>query len=138
MVGFGIPSPEVFMKTVLIVDDSATMRRMIIAALRGVEQISFKEAASGLEAIERLAVVPADLVVLDLNMPDIHGLEVLRFMRSHELFSKTPVVVLTTRDDQESREAAYRDGATLYLTKPFQPGALAPEIKRLLESNGVG
>ncbi|HET9440301.1 MAG TPA: response regulator, partial [Longimicrobiales bacterium] len=94
------------MKTVLIVDDSATMRRMIIAALRGVEQIAFKEAASGLEAIERLAVVPADLVVLDLNMPDIHGLEVLRFMRSHANFQSTPVVILTTRDDEESRGTA--------------------------------
>jgi two-component system, chemotaxis family, chemotaxis protein CheY len=120
------------MKTVLIVDDSATMRRMIMAALRGVEQISFKEAASGLEAIEQLAVVPADLVLLDLNMPDIHGLEVLRFMRAHESFKDTPVVVLTTRDDTQSRDSAYRDGATLYLTKPFQPQQLAPEIERLL------
>jgi two-component system chemotaxis response regulator CheY len=120
------------MKTVLIVDDSATMRRMIIAALRGVEQISFKEAATGLEAIERLAVVPADLVLLDLNMPDIHGLEVLRFMRSHSEFKDTPVVILTTRDDQESRDTAYRDGATLYLTKPFQPPEFAVEIERLL------
>ena len=123
---------SVSMKTVLIVDDSATMRRMIIAALRGVDQISFKEATSGLEAIERLAVVPADLVVLDLNMPDIHGLEVLRFMRSHDNFRETPVVILTTRDDEEIRAAAYRDGATLYLTKPFRPDALAPEIERLL------
>jgi two-component system chemotaxis response regulator CheY len=126
------------MKTVLIVDDSATMRRMIIAALRGVEHIAFNEAASGLEAIERLAVRPADLVVLDLNMPDIHGLEVLRFMRGHVDFKKTPVVILTTRDDEESRGAALRDGATLYLTKPFRPDTLAPEIQRLLTENSVG
>jgi two-component system chemotaxis response regulator CheY len=126
------------MKTVLIVDDSATMRRMIIAALRGVEQIAFSEAASGLQAIEQLAVTPADLVVLDLNMPDIHGLEVLRFMRSHADFRNTPVVVLTTRDDQESRGAALRDGATLYLTKPFRPDTLAPEIQRLLMESSVG
>ena len=126
------------MKTVLIVDDSATMRRMIIAALRGVEHLSFTEAATGLEAIERLAVVPADLVMLDLNMPDIHGLEVLRFMRSHADFRNTPVVVLTTRSDQDSRDAAYRDGATLYLTKPFRPDMLAPEITRLLQPDPVG
>jgi two-component system chemotaxis response regulator CheY len=126
------------MKTVLIVDDSATMRRMIIAALRGVDQISFKEAATGLEAIERLAVVPADLVVLDLNMPDVHGLEVLRFMRSHPPFQRTPVVVLTTRDDEESRTLALREGATLYLTKPFRPDELAPQIQRLLGGNGHG
>ena len=125
------------MKTVLIVDDSATMRRMIIAALRGVDQISFKEATSGLEAIERLAVVPADLVVLDLNMPDVHGIEVLRFVRSHHAFEATPVVVLTTRGDPESRDAAFREGASAYVTKPFEPATLAPEVRRLLENSGT-
>lgn len=123
------------MKKILVVDDSATMRRMIIAALRDVQQISFNEAATGLEAIERLAVAPADLVLLDLNMPDIHGLEVLRFIRAHESFRNTPVVILTTRDDAASREAALRGGATLYLTKPFTPAELAPEVRRLLEAN---
>jgi two-component system chemotaxis response regulator CheY len=125
------------MKTVLVVDDSATMRRMIMAALRDLRDVSFDEAASGLEAIERLAVSPADLVLLDLNMPDIHGLEVLRFIRKHATFRATPVVILTTRGDEASRSTALRDGATLYLTKPFAPGSLAPEIRRLLESNGT-
>ncbi len=131
------PSTDL-MKTVLIVDDSATMRRMIIAALRALDQLVFKEAATGLEAIERLAVVPADLVVLDLNMPDVHGLEVLRFMRSHAAFQQTPVVILTTRSDDESRNLAMREGATLYLTKPFQPDTLAPQVERLLAGNGHG
>src|SRR5688572_26609508 len=121
------------MKKVLVVDDSATMRRMIMAALRDLQDISFVEASSGLEAIERLAVAPADLIVLDLNMPDIHGLEVLRFIRTHATFRQTPVVILTTRDDEDSRRAAMRDGATLYLTKPFGPATLVPEIRRLLE-----
>ena len=120
------------MKTILVVDDSATMRRMIIAALRDVQQITFDEAASGLQAIERLAVAPADLILLDLNMPDIHGLEVLRFVRSHERLRKTPVIVLTTRGDQASKEAALRDGASLYMTKPFSPTTLGPEVTRLL------
>ena len=120
------------MKTILVVDDSATMRRMIIAALRDVQQITFDEAASGLQAIERLAVAPADLILLDLNMPDIHGLEVLRFVRSHEQLRKTPVIVLTTRGDQASKDAALRDGASLYMTKPFSPTTLGPEVKRLL------
>src|SRR5512147_2402927 len=120
------------MKTVLVVDDSATMRRMVMAALRDVREISFNEASSGLEAIERLAVAKADLVLLDLNMPDMHGLEVLRFIRSHDSFRQTPVVILTTRADEASRAAALRDGATLYLTKPFTPSELAPQVSRLL------
>ena len=121
------------MRTVLVVDDSVTMRRMIMAALRDVREVSFDQAGSGLEAIERITVAPVDLVILDLNMPDVHGLEVLRFVRSHERFHSLPVVVLTTRGDAESRESALRDGATLYLTKPFTPSSFAPEIRRLLD-----
>jgi two-component system chemotaxis response regulator CheY len=121
------------MRTVLVVDDSVTMRRMIMAALRDVREVSFDQAGSGLEAIERITVAPVDLVILDLNMPDVHGLEVLRFVRAHERFHSLPVVILTTRGDDESRESALRDGATLYLTKPFTPAAFAPEIRRLLD-----
>ena len=121
------------MRTILVVDDSPTMRRMIVASLRDIGDVAFDQAGSGLEAIERLALVPVDLVVLDLNMPDVHGLEVLRFVRTHERFRAVPVVVLTTRGDEESREAALREGATRYLTKPFQPSTFAPEIRALLD-----
>jgi two-component system, chemotaxis family, chemotaxis protein CheY len=121
------------MRTILVVDDSPTMRRMIMASLRDLG-VSFDQAGSGLEAIERLAIAPVDLVVLDLNMPDVHGLEVLRFVRSHERFSALPVVVLTTRGDDESREAAMREGATRYFTKPFSPATLAPAIRDLLDT----
>ena len=121
------------MRTVLVVDVSVTMRRMIIAALRDVREVSFDQAGSGLEAIERITVAPVDLVILDLNMPDVQGLEVLRFVRGHERFHSLPVVILTTRGDDESRESALRDGATLYLTKPFTPSSFAPEIRRLLD-----
>lgn len=120
------------MTNILVVDDSATMRRMVVAALRGLGAVRFDEAQSGLEAIERLSIGPVDLVLLDLNMPDVHGLEVLRFVRSHHAFQQIPVVVLTTRGDEESREAALRAGATLYLTKPFAPEELAPRVRELL------
>lgn len=122
------------MQKVLVVDDSATMRRMVMIALREVPGLAFDQAQSGLEAIERLSVEPVDLVVLDLNMPDVHGLEVLRFIRSHHAFEGTPVIVLTTRGDQESRDLALRDGASAYLTKPFLPETLVPEVRRLLAS----
>jgi two-component system chemotaxis response regulator CheY len=120
------------MRTILVVDDSPTMRRMIMASLRELGDVGFDQAGSGLEAIERLSLAPVDLMVLDLNMPDVHGFEVLRFVRTHERFRTLPVVVLTTRGDEESRSAALAEGATRYLTKPFQPSALAPEIRSLL------
>ena len=121
------------MKKVLVVDDSATMRRMIIASLTSIGELAFEPAVSGLEAIERLALAPIDLVMLDLNMPDVHGLEVLRFIRSQQSLQALPVVVLTTRGDEDSRSAALREGATLYLTKPFQPAAIASQVSALLQ-----
>jgi two-component system chemotaxis response regulator CheY len=120
------------MKKVLVVDDSATMRRMIMASLASIGGISFEQAVSGLEAIERLTISVVDLVMLDLNMPDVHGLEVLRFIRSQQTLRDLPVVVLTTRGDDDSRTAATLAGATLYLTKPFQPATIVSQVQPLL------
>lgn len=108
---------------------------MIIASLTGLGEVSFDQAVSGLEAIERLTVSSVDLVMLDLNMPDVHGLEVLRFIRSHHSLRDLPVVVLTTRGDDDSRSAAALAGATLYLTKPFQPNVIASQVQPLLGGN---
>ena len=121
------------MKKILVVDDSATMRRMIIASLAQIGDLSFEQAVSGLEAIERLSISHVDLVMLDLNMPDVHGLEVLRFVRGQAGLSELPVVVLTTRGDDESRSAAMREGATLYLTKPFAPASIVSHVQPLLQ-----
>lgn len=122
------------MERTLVVDDSPTMRRMVIASLREVCDGGFAQAASGLEAIEQLALGRASLMVLDLNMPDMHGLEVLKFVRSHPAFKRLPVIVLTTRGDEESRAAALAAGASLYLTKPFAPQALAAHARSLLSA----
>jgi two-component system chemotaxis response regulator CheY len=105
---------------------------MVMASLREVCDGGFAQAASGLEAIEQLALGPAALMVLDLNMPDMHGLEVLAFVRKHPAFRRLPVIVLTTRGDDESRAAAIAAGASLYLTKPFTPDVLAGHARTLL------
>ena len=120
------------MTRVLIVDDSPTIRRMVRAALDVLPGITFREAGTGLEAIESLVVGPADLIVLDLNMPDMHGLEVLKFVRTQGAFKTLPIVVLTTRGDEPSRQAALASGATMFLTKPFSPRALAQDVGTLL------
>src|ERR1700755_2803671 len=103
------------MSNILVVDDSPTMRRMVTASLRALSGVSFGEAANGLEAIERLALANVDLMVLDLNMPDMHGLAVVTFVRGHERYRPIPIIVLTTRGDEESRAAALGSGATVYL-----------------------
>lgn len=117
----------------LVVDDSPTIRRMVIASLREVCDGGFVEAASGLDALEQLALGPVGLIILDLNMPDMHGLEVLSFVRSHDRYRGIPVVVLTTRNDGASRTAVLDAGASLYLTKPFEPRGLATKVRTLLD-----
>ena len=108
---------------------------MVTASLRALPGVSFGEASSGLEAIERLALAPVDLMILDLNMPDMHGLEVLNFLRRHQAYSRIPVIVLTTRGDEASRADALAAGAALYLTKPFAPHSLAAQAEALLKAH---
>lgn len=120
------------MSNILVVDDSPTIRRMVIASLRSLEGVSFNEAASGLEAIERLALSPVSLMILDLNMPDMHGLEVISFVRRHELYRSIPILVLTTKGDEASRADTAAAGASAYLTKPFLPDVLAARAAELL------
>ncbi len=110
------------------------MRRMVTASLRGLRGVSLGEASSGLEAIERLALAPVDLMILDLTMPDLHGLVVLDFLRRHQAYSRIPVIVLTTRGDEASRADALAAGAALYLTKPFAPQSLAAQAEALLKA----
>ena len=121
------------MAHLLIVDDSQTIRRMVKVALTPLA-MDVIEAASGLEAIEQLAVAPISLMVLDLNMPDMHGLEVLGFVRANQRFHNIPIIILTTRDDGASREAAMHAGATRYLTKPFTPHGLLAEARNVLSA----
>ena len=122
------------MSHILIVDDSPTIRRMVKASLAPIGA-EFIEAASGLEAIERLALGPIQLMVLDLNMPDMHGLEVLGFVRANHKFQQLPVLVLTTRNEPESRAAAMQAGATGYMTKPFTAQSLLAEARGMVGSD---
>lgn len=122
------------MKNILVVDDSPTMRRMVMASLRPLRDVGFGEAGSGLEAIERLALAAVDLIILDLNMPDMHGIEVLEFVRGHQAYRGIPIIVLTTRGDEASRAGALAAGATIYLTKPFAPHELTGHVRELLDA----
>lgn len=122
------------MRTILIVDDSPTMRRMVAAALAPLAETRFIEAGTGLQAIEMLAVEPVQMILLDLSMPDMHGIEVLQFLRAHAQYRQLPVIVLTTRGDAITRDTAVSAGASLYMTKPFAPAALLEAVTRVLGS----
>ena len=74
-------------------------------------------------------------VFLDLNMPDMHGMEVIGFVRSHQAYREIPIVVLTTKGEESSRSEALAAGANRYLTKPFDPRQLADVVSSLLKTN---
>jgi len=122
------------MKQVLIVDDSKLMREMIAACLRHLDEVEFVFAGTGLEAIERLALAGFDLVVLDLDMPDLGGLEVTAFVRAQDRLRALPILVVTTRGDDESRAQVIEAGATGFLAKPFAPQRILEEARQLLRS----
>lgn len=126
------PVPEV-----LVVDDSKVMRDMIVACLRPEASLKFTHASSGLEAIEALSLKPYELVLLDLNMPDIGGIEVVEFVRSQDTLKKLPIIVITTRGDDQSRTRALDAGASRFMTKPFTPEGLLAEVRWLISTGGA-
>jgi two-component system, chemotaxis family, chemotaxis protein CheY len=119
---------------VLVVDDSKIMREMIVACLRAQDGLAFTHAASGLEAIEQLSLKPFDLVILDLNMPDIGGVEVVEFIRGQDTLRKLPILIVTTRGDDASRLRVLEAGASRFMTKPVAPDAILGEVRALLGS----
>ena len=115
-----------------MVDDSKVMRDMVVACLRPRGDLTFTHASSGLEAIEQLSLRRYDLVMLDLNMPDIGGIEVVEFVRSQDTLRGLPIIVVTTRGDDTSRARALAAGATRFMTKPFTPAGLLDEVAAVL------
>ncbi|MGQ0508660.1 MAG: response regulator [Myxococcaceae bacterium] len=125
------------MPNILVVDDSAMMRQMMVACLRGEPNLTFAHAGNGLEAIEKLSLQPFDLMLLDLNMPDIGGLEVVQFVRGQDQLKTLPIIVVTTRGDETSKQRVLEAGASRFMTKPFTPEGLLAEVRGLLGSKAA-
>ena len=122
------------MNRLLIVDDSKLMRDMVAACLRPLGEVAFEFAGSGLEAIERLALTGFDLIVLDFNMPDVDGLEVIEFVRAQDRLRTLPILIVTTRGDDASRSKLLAAGANGFLPKPFAPQQILDAVRSLLPS----
>lgn len=123
------------MAQILVVDDSKVMRDMIVACLRSRAEFDFTQASSGLEAIERLSLKSFDALVLDLNMPDIGGIEVVEFVRSQDKLRSLPILIVTTRGDDASRARALGAGASSFMHKPFTPDGILEEVLSLLRAS---
>ncbi len=105
----------------LIVDDSSVMRKIVERALRqaGLDPLIVHEAGSGTEGLEVLKAKQVDLILSDINMPSMDGLEFLRQIRAQQLAPGVPVVMITTESSEEHVKAAIQAGARGYIRKPF-------------------
>lgn len=118
--------------TILIVDDSAAMRSLLVSTLETLGTISIVQAPNGFEALRMLPREQVDLILTDINMPDINGLELLSFIRSNPMYKNVPVVVISTEGSRKDIEKGLSLGANEYLVKPFQPEQLLEIVKRFL------
>ena len=120
-------------ETVLIVDDAPMLRQMVREHLER-HGLQIEEAESGQEALEFAHRVNPDLILLDIMMPDLNGLQVCQALREHEATRAIPVVLLTSHDGLEDRIRGLDAGANDYLTKPVQPGELLARVKAHLRT----
>ncbi|MEY2453764.1 MAG: two-component system, OmpR family, phosphate regulon response regulator PhoB [Acidimicrobiaceae bacterium] len=123
-------------QTVLVVDDDASVRAMLGYLLHD-EGYNVREAADGAEAIGELAVDAPDCMVLDLMMPKVDGVEVLRARRDRGFAPDTRVLVLTAKTDTKDAVWCWELGADEYMSKPVDPEKLAREIRQLLARSTV-
>lgn len=120
---------------ILIIDDEKQIRRLLKVALTG-HGYELEEAVSGQDGLNKAAVFRPDLVILDLGLPDLDGLEVLRRLRE---WSQTPVIILSVREQENDKINALDNGADDYVTKPFGMGELLARIRAALRhAAGLG
>ena len=116
---------------VLVVDDSPTMRAFVVAALES-EGFEVTAAKSGFEALKILPGAAFHLIVTDVNMPDINGLELVRFVRQSQAHKSTPLIIISTDGRDKDRDRGMHLGASAYLVKPFKPDELLALARKLL------
>ena len=123
------------MQRILVVEDSATMRSLIAASLEELEvPVKITEAPSGFEALRLLPRVSYDLIVTDINMPDINGLELVSFVKNNDAYREIPLIIISTEGSDRDREKGLGLGANGYLVKPFEPEQLRAMARELLEA----
>jgi two-component system chemotaxis response regulator CheY len=121
------------MKTALVVEDSAIMREFIISSLSALPNILSLQAANGFEALKVLPQQSVDIILTDINMPEINGLELLSFVKNHPEYRMIPVVIISTEKSEADLKRGMSLGADDYLAKPFDPKDLHVIIRRLLK-----
>ena len=118
-------------KTIITVDDSSSIRQMIRFTLTS-EGYKVLEAVDGVDALEKLTMNQVDMVLTDLNMPNMDGIEFIKNLRAQQNFKFVPIVFITTESQQEKKTEGREAGATGWIVKPFKPEHLLSVIKKLI------
>ena len=116
----------------LVVDDSRTMRAFVKGALETEVDCRVDEASSGFEALKLLPTQEFHLVITDINMPDINGLELISFIKNNQRYSHIPLIIVSTERSEEDKKRGIALGAMAYLTKPFKAHELQAVINQAL------
>ena len=119
-------------RTILVVDDSPTTRSLIASNLSETGDYDVIEAASGFEALKVLPSRKVDLIITDINMPDINGLELISFVRENPIYRAIPTMIVTTEDSEEDRKRGMELGAREYVIKPFTVEELQEAVTRAM------
>jgi len=119
------------MSYILVVDDSKTVRNLLSYILKS-HGFRVKRAPDGIEALEMVFRENFDLVITDINMPRMDGLELIRLIRKEDVYRFLPIIVLTTESSEEDRRLGIKAGANLYLVKPSDPETLMANVGMLL------
>ncbi len=120
-------------KTILVVDDSRTVRSMLSFSLKNAGY-NIMEAENGIDALEKLYASPGvDCFIIDINMPKMDGITLIRTLREQAAYSDIPIIVLSTEREERDKEEAQKAGANLYIVKPPVPEELIKNIKMLLK-----
>ena len=129
----GAPAvPQPAPPTVLVVDDSDATRKFVTFALRA-RNLRVITARDGLEALEKYAADPADLVITDLNMPGLDGYGLVRALRDDAATAELPIIVLSSLSSDEDVQRGLDLGANAYLVKPFDPKRIQYEVAKYLQ-----
>jgi len=118
---------------VLIVEDSRATRELLAAAIEILEGVEVYTAVSGFEALKVLPRHRFSLIITDINMPDINGLELINFVKKNPHYRETPLFVVTTEGREQDRNRGLQLGASEYLVKPFQSEILTALVRRYLK-----
>jgi two-component system, chemotaxis family, chemotaxis protein CheY len=118
---------------VLIVEDSRASRELITATVESISGLEAHATSSGFEALKLLPRHRFDLIITDINMPDINGLELINFVKKNPNYRDTPLFIVTTEGREKDRDRGLALGASEYLVKPFSPANLEGLVRRYLK-----